>query len=94
MNHNIYYRHQRKYLQLEYYQKSKSSLIQQKEIDNLLKTIKNKINPTEYELLNRHFDRLKENKKTEFTTTHKNKIQRLSKGDIKLNTINPKKSSL
>jgi len=40
MKHNIYYQHQRKYFQLEYYQKSRHSLKQQLELETLLKSMK------------------------------------------------------
>jgi predicted GIY-YIG superfamily endonuclease len=91
MKHNIYYQHQRKYLQLEYYQKSRHSLKQQLELEVLLKSMKNKINAIEYELLNKHFNKLKQNKKAEIRLTHKTKIEKLSKGDVKLDSINSKK---
>ncbi|CAF4195564.1 unnamed protein product, partial [Rotaria sordida] len=91
MKHNIYYQHQRKYLQLEYYQKSKNSLKQQLEVEALIKSLKNKINSMEYELLNKHFEKLKQNKRTEIRLAHKIKIEKLSKGDVKLDIINPKK---
>jgi len=91
MKHSIYHQHQRRYLQLEYDQKSKQSLRQQLEVTELLKLIQKKMNPMEFELLNRHLDRLKQNKKIEIKTAHKIKMNKLSKGDIKLDTIDPKK---
>ncbi|CAF4252073.1 unnamed protein product, partial [Rotaria sordida] len=91
MKHNIYYQHQRKYLRLEYYQKSKNSLKQQLEVEALIKSLKNKINSMEYELLNEQFEELKQNKRTEIRLAHKIKIEKLSKGDVKLDIINPKK---
>ncbi|CAF4206002.1 unnamed protein product [Rotaria sordida] len=91
MKHNIYYQHQRKYLQLEYYQKSRNSLKQQLEVEALTKSLKNKINSIEYELLNKHFDKLKQHKRTEIRLAHKIKIAKLSKGDVKLDIINPNK---
>jgi hypothetical protein len=53
--------------------------------------MKNKINPMEYELLNKHFNKLKQNKKAEIRLTHKTKIEKLLKDDVKLDTSNPKK---
>ncbi|CAF4157396.1 unnamed protein product, partial [Rotaria sordida] len=90
-DHMINNKNHRKYLQLEYYQKSKNSLKQQLEVEALIKSLKNKINSMEYELLNKHFEKLKQNKRTEIRLAHKIKIEKLSKGDVKLDIINPKK---
>jgi hypothetical protein len=91
MKHNVYRQHQRRYLQLEYDQKSKQSFKQQSELITMVESITKKINPMEFQLLNEHMDRLKEREKRRIKNIHKGKIEQLSKGDIKLDTIDPKK---
>ncbi|CAF3882614.1 unnamed protein product [Adineta steineri] len=91
MQQKIYQQHQRRYLQLEYDQKTKQAMKQQLEVTEQLQVLKNNINPMEFELLNKHLERLKQQKKMEIKRTHNIKINKLSKGEIKLDTIDPKK---
>ena len=61
--HHIYHQHQRKYLQIEYDQKSKQCVKLRSESIMLLEIIKKKINPIEFKLLNNHLNQLKEKEK-------------------------------
>ncbi|CAF3315901.1 unnamed protein product [Rotaria sp. Silwood2] len=89
--HHVYHQRQRKHLQMEYDQKSKQCMKLRSEYMTLLELIKQKINPIELQLLNKHLDQLKEKEKLKIKNIHKRKIEKLSKGDIKLDTIDPKK---
>ena len=91
MKQNIYRQHQRRYLQPEYNQKSRQIRKQQSELIKLIDVTKGKINPIEFQLLNKHSDWQREKEKMKIKDTHQKKIEQLSNGNIKLDSIDPKK---
>ncbi|CAF1321504.1 unnamed protein product [Didymodactylos carnosus] len=91
MKHNIYQQHQRRYLQLEYDNKCKQSTKLENELKISLQSIKNKLNPLEFKLLEQHLRSNYEKEKKQIKATHKKKIEQLSKGDAILDEIDPKK---
>ncbi|CAF1091708.1 unnamed protein product [Rotaria sordida] len=91
MNQEVYQQHQRYYLQFEYYNKCKQIYKLEEQNQKLLSTINDKINAFECQLLKQHFDRLKQKEETKIRTIHKDKIQHLSKGNIKLDQVDVKK---
>ena len=57
----------------------------------MLESMKKKVNPFEFQLFNKHLDRLKGKEKEKRKNMHKNTIEKLSKDDIKLDTFDPRK---
>ena len=92
MKHQMDHQQQRKYLQIKYNQKSKQNIKLKCDLNTMLESIKKKINPIEFQLLKKHLDRLKEKEKLKIKAIHKKKVEKLSKGNIKLDNIDPKKS--
>ena len=91
MKYDMYHRHQRRYLQLEYDQKAKEIVRHQSELTTMMDGLRKSINGMEMNLLTKHLERIKTAEQSKIKRTHGKKIEQLSKGDVRIDQIDPKK---